>query len=105
MLIRMFLIRLYPLPLKPTDPSTVIEHTFAQAYTAPLTNRVDPFVSTTFMKDAQTEMPDHVDALQRLGSGLIEKQQYYHTLQEGIEDALSKQSYFGRGVDMIKDSF
>jgi hypothetical protein len=88
-----------------TDPSTVIETSFANHYVNPLLNRTDPFISNTSMRDAQREIPQQVDSLADISSRVIAKQQYYQTLSEGVDTTLQNQSRLGWWADQIKNMF
>lgn len=85
-----------------SDPSTVIEKSFANAFTADLFKKDDP---DGIMADVFKMLPVHTEELHRFTKEAIAKKQYALTKLEGVSDTLSNQSWIGWGVDQVLEMF
>lgn len=80
----------------PTDPRTVFEKSFANAFTSDLFKQDDP---DGVMAEAYKLLPQHVNELHSFTKESIAKHQYAVSKMEDAGDAVSKQSWLGWGVD------
>jgi hypothetical protein len=87
---------------EPTNPSTVIEKSFANGFTADLFKRDDP---DGIMADIYKQLPTHAEELHRFTKDSISKRQYALTKLEGVSDTLKNQSWIGWGVDQALEMF
>lgn len=87
---------------EPSNPSTVIEKSFANAFTADLFKREDP---DGIMADVFKMLPQHAEELHKFTKESISKRQYALTKLEGVGDTLKNQSWVGWGIDQALEMF
>lgn len=91
---------------KPTDPSTVFEKSFANAFAAPsFADNNSAWIKYSSLGQAKQEIPDKVDSLHYFTKETMGKDQYIKQKLEEIHDKVENQSWMGWGWDQIKEMF
>src|SRR5579871_6122722 len=88
-----------------TDPSTVFEDKFAEAYGKPMLDMSNPWVHDSDLGTAMQEAPEAATAIQRVGQGIAAKREYFQTKVEDLQAEISQQSLPGWGADQLKMLF
>ena len=93
-------------PIKPTDPSTVFERSFANAFAAPsFVDNNSAWIKYSSLGQAKKEMPQDVDNLHYFTKETMAKDQLIRQRLEEIHDKVEGQSWLGWGWDQIKEAF
>jgi hypothetical protein len=79
-----------------TDPRSVIESYYSGQYLKPMYDISDQFTGGSFMRDAQAEIPEHVQEASNRGSMMIAKREALLNRAENLEAAYEQQSTFNR---------
>jgi hypothetical protein len=91
---------------KPTDPSTVFEKSFANAFAAPsFSDNNSAWIKYSSLGQAKKEIPQDVDNLHYFTKEVMAKDQYIRQKLEEVHDQVEGQSWIGWGWDQIKEAF
>src|SRR6266566_4105700 len=92
--------------LQPTDPDTVFEYNYSKRYVESMYNLKDAETDLpTWVDDAQVEIPEYVEASKRRAATAGAVREYALKKYQDIRDKYEDQSYFGRGIDFLKETF
>jgi len=91
---------------KPTDPSTVFEKSFANAFAAPsFGDNNSAWIKYSSLGQAKKEIPQDVDNLHYFTKEVMGKDQYIRQKLEEVHDKVENQSWIGWGWDQLKEAF